>query len=370
MTEEPIEVVYRVRSPAKDLDARVEALLLEQTVELPREALRTAFARERMVGRVLGTREEGPGSFLVTLAQPAISAGGDPAQLLNVLFGNCSLQPDIELVDVRLPASFAKFLGGPRFGIPGIRKLLGVTGRALTASVVKPVGLSVPEAASLCRTLASSGLDIVKDDHGHADHPFCPFEERVRACLGATELAAKETGRRALYVPNLTGTPRTVMQEARIARNLGVQAVMVSPMLLGLPFLCELAGELGMPILAHPAFGGSVRISPEALLGKLFPQFGADAVIFPSYGGRFSYSRDECGAVARALRSPGPGAPPVFPVPAGGMKVENARGVLGFYGADTILLVGGSLLGSPDEATLLDRARRFVEAVHAFPTTP
>jgi ribulose-bisphosphate carboxylase large chain len=367
MDPDTIEVVYRVRSAASALAARVEALLLEQTVELPRSALRTAFVRERLVGRVAGMDEVGPGEFRVTLAQPAIAAADDPAQLLNVLFGNCSLQADVELVDLRLPPSLVARLGGPRFGIAGIRRLTGVQGRALAASVLKPVGLTVPEAASLCRTLALSGLDIIKDDHGLADHAFCPFAERVKACLSATAEAAKVTGRRATYVPNLIGPPGTVMHQAWRAKQLGAQAVMISPMLLGLPFLSEIAGEIAMPVFAHPAFGGSLRIAPPALLGKLFPLYGADAVIYPNFGGRFSYSRDECAGIAGALRAPGTAAAPAFPVPAGGMRVEDMAPVLEFYGADTVLLVGGSLLDSPGEEALLSRSREFVAAVHAFP---
>jgi ribulose-bisphosphate carboxylase large chain len=370
MTDDSITAVYRVRARESDLPSRLESLLLEQTVELPRSALRPAFARKPLVGRVVGATQIGPDLYRATLAQPALAAGNDPAQLLNVLFGNCSLQPDIELEDVGLPAGLAATLGGPRFGVAGIRSALGIHGRVLTASVLKPVGLSVAEAAALCRTLAQSGLDIIKDDHGLADHPFCPFAERVEACLGATEEAARETGGRAVYVPNLIGTPQRVMAQASTARRLGARAVMVSPMLLGLPFLNELAAGLGIPILAHPSFAGSLRISAPALLGKLFPFFGADAVIYPNYGGRFSYSRDECASIARALREPDAAVKPAFPVPAGGIKFENIGEVLGFYGADAILLLGGSLLDCPDHATLLSRARQFVAAAHRAPHPP
>jgi len=363
-------VVYRVRTTQEALAARTEALLLEQTVELPRAALRSTFARERLVGRVLGTLEVGPGDYRVTLAQPELAVAGDPAQLLNVLFGNCSLQPDVLLEDLRLPPGLVTILGGPRFGIAGIRRLLGIQGRALTCSVLKPVGLSVAETGSLCRTLASSGLDIVKDDHGQADPSFCPFGARVRACLDATLDAAQGTGRRTLYVPNVTGTPKTVAEQVRVARDLGVQAIMVSPMLIGLPLLAELAGGIGMPILAHPAFGGSLRISPQALLGRLFPLFGADAVIYPNFGGRFSFSRDECGAIAGALRAPQGPTLPAFPVPAGGMRMENLQEVLGFYGRDTVLLVGGSLLDAPDAATLSARSRQLVEAAASHSYRP
>ena len=71
------------------------------------------------------------------------------------------------------------------------------------------MGLGPAELAELCRTFARAGLDIVKDDHGLADHPFCPFEARVEKCLRAAEDAARDTGRLTLYVPNLIGTPDT-----------------------------------------------------------------------------------------------------------------------------------------------------------------
>jgi ribulose-bisphosphate carboxylase large chain len=366
MLEDPIQVVYRLRTSSAGLDSRVEALLLEQTVELPRAALRSAFVRENLVGRVVATEEVGRDEFRVTFAQPAAAAADDPAQLLNVLFGNCSLQPDVELEDLRLPAALARMLGGPRHGIAGLRRLTGVQGRSLTASVLKPVGLSVPEMAALCHTLSLAGLDVVKDDHGLADHAFNAFTDRVRACLDATAEAAQATGRRTLYVPNLIGSPSTVRQRAKEARALGVGAVMVSPMLLGLPFFNELVRDLGMPVLAHPAFGGSLRIAPVALLGKLFPLYGADAVIFPNAGGRFSYNRKICSGIAAALRAPQAGSAPALPVPAGGIRTENLPAVLEAFGADSMLLVGGSLLESPDLPSLLSKSRQFVASVHAY----
>ncbi len=365
MPQDEIEVAYRLRTPASGLTARIEALLLEQTVELPRSALRSAFVREHFVGRLIEAAPTGPDEFRVRLAQPTEAAAGDPAQLLNVLFGNCSLQRDVELLDLKVPPALARRLGGPRFGAEGWRRLTGVRGRPLAASALKPIGLSAAEAGELCRTLALAGMDVVKDDHGMADHTHLRFSERVRVCLAATAEAAQITGRRTLYVPNLIGTPEAVRRQAREARDLGAGAVMVSPMLLGLPFFNELARDLGQPLLAHPAFGGAQRIDPAALLGKLFPLFGADAVIFPNSGGRFSYGPELCLEIAHALRTPDHGAPAALPVPAGGVKVENTAAVLGAFGPETMLLVGGSLLDTPDLETLLTRGRQFVAAVHA-----
>lgn len=368
MTAEGIEVVYRVRACESQIEARVDGILLEQTVEVPRRALTDPFVLRTTVGRVLSIEVETGGTHLATLEQPTATAAGDPAQLLNVLFGNSSLQSDVELVDVRLPPALAAALGGPRFGLAGLRSLTGVEGRALTCSTVKPMGLPPAALATLCRTLALAGLDMIKDDHGLADHAFCPFRERVRACLDATASAAEETGRRATYVPNLMGTPATVLEQAQIAAELGAQAVMVTPMLLGLPFLAELAQRLGMPILGHPALGGATRIAPRALFGVLFPAYGADAVIFTSFGTRFTYAREECAALAAELRAPRAPIRPALPVPAGGIEVERVEEILDFYGPDTMLLVGGSVLEAGDR--LPARARELVERVRAHASVP
>src|SRR5580704_7651700 len=154
MPPDEIEVTYRLRTPSAQLETRIEALLLEQTVELPRSALRSAFVRERFVGRMIDAAATGADEFRVRLGQPADAAAGDPAQLINVLFGNCSLQGDVELLDVRVPPALARRLGGPRFGAEGWRRLTGVRGRPLAASALKPIGLSAAEAGELCRTLA------------------------------------------------------------------------------------------------------------------------------------------------------------------------------------------------------------------------
>jgi len=366
MSGAAIEIVYRVRASAAALERRAEALLLEQTVELPRSALRWEFVRSAIVGRVTATARIAEGQYRVTIEQPEVTAGPDPAQLLNVIFGNSSLQPDVELEDVRLPDGLARMLGGPRFGIAGLRKAAGVHGRALTATALKPMGLSAAQMGGMCRAFALGGIDLIKDDHGLADHPFCPFGERVRACLAATEDAAQSTGRRALYAPNLIGTPSAVLRQAEEARRLGARAVVLSPMVLGLPFVSELACGLGMAVLAHPAFVGGQGIAPEVLLGTLFPLYGADAVIYPNAGGRFRYSRETCAAIAHALRNPRHPVLPAMPVPAGGIKPARVNEVLEAHGADTMLLMGGGLI-EPAEETLVARCRQFAESVQDFP---
>ena len=359
--DDMLRVTYLVRAAAADIVARAETLMLEQAVELPRaEAARDPWVAAHILGEVESIDPAGDGTHRVTIAQPLVTAGRDPAQLLNVLYGNSSLQPDVVLADVDLPLSAFDWLPGPRVGMAGLRALSGVAGRPLLATALKPMGLRPAQLAALCATFARAGIDLVKDDHGLADHPFCPFEARVEACLRATEDAARDTGRLALYVPNLIGSPERVRRQLEFARRAGVRAVMLSPMITGLPTVAELAALAdGLPIVAHPAFGGVLRALEPVLFGKLFRWFGADAVIFPHAGGRFSYSLETCAALAAELRRPHPRVLASFPAPAGGIKVERIGEALDCYGPDCVLLVGGSLYAAGD--ALSERTRELVD---------
>src|SRR6476659_7989367 len=349
-SEEMLRVTYLVRAAPEDIAARAEALMLEQTVELPRAtAGRDPWVAAHILGTVEAIRPAGDDLHRVTITQPLATAAGDPAQLLNVLFGNSSLQPDVVLADVELPESAFAWLPGPRAGSAGLRELAGVTGRPLLGTALKPMGLRPDRLAALCGLFARAGMDLVKDDHGLADHPFCPFEARVEACLRAVEDAGRETGRGVIYVPNLIGTPDRIARQLEFARAAGARAAMISPMISGLPLLAQLASQPdGLPLFAHPAFGGVLRADPPALFGKLFRWFGADAVIFPHAGGRVSYSETTCHAIAGALRAPHARARPAFPVAAGGIRVERVADLIGFYGVECVLLIGGSLYEAGD----------------------
>jgi ribulose-bisphosphate carboxylase large chain len=362
-SDESLRVTYLVRAAAGEIATRAETLMLEQTVELPRAtAGRDAWVAGHILGSVEAIRPVGDDLHRVTIAQPLATVGGDPAQLLNVLFGNSSLQPDVVLADVELPEAAFAWLPGPRAGIAGLRELTGVTGRPLLATALKPMGLRPDRLAALCGLFARAGMDLIKDDHGLADQPFCPFEARVEACLRAAEDAARETGRGAVYVPSLVGTPDRVARQLDFARAAGARVALVSPMVIGLPMLAQLAAQAdGLPLFAHPSFGGVLRAEPPALFGKLFRWFGADAVIYPHAGGRFSYSRETCGAIAAALRAEHPCVRPALPAPAGGIKVERVGELLEFYGPDAILLIGGSLYEGGE--ALFERTRSLVERV-------
>jgi ribulose-bisphosphate carboxylase large chain len=359
---ELLRVRYRLAGSAAAAEARAEEIAREQTVEVPRAALRDAKLVERIVGRVEAIEADERGAR-ITIAYPVATTALDPAQLLNVVFGMSSLQADVECVGIEPPPSLCAALGGPRFGIEGLRKATGVHERPLSCTAVKPMGLGPEALAAMLRVFARAGLDVVKDDQGLADHAFCPFEPRVRACLAAVEEVAQETGRRTLYAPNLIGAPETLFAQLRLAEDLGARAVMASPLLVGLPAFAELCRRSSVPVLAHPSFGGAQRFGADALFGTLYRLYGADAVIFVGYVGRYGTPRATCRALADNLRGPLHGLRPALPVPGGGITLETIPEVLAFYGRDTMLLVGGDLLLAKDDAELLARSRAFAQAL-------
>ena len=125
--------------------------------------------------------------FEVVLGLAPATTGNEPSQLVNMLFGNCSLQPEVELIDVEFPEGYAKAFPGPRFGIDGIRRLPARTAAPLTCTALKPQGSTVEHLARLARTFALAGIDVIKDDHGLANQAFSPFAERVPAVQRAVD---------------------------------------------------------------------------------------------------------------------------------------------------------------------------------------
>src|SRR5258708_12839705 len=122
---ERILATYRIAASESESRARAEALAAEQSVEMPVAAIRDERVLREVVARVESIRPHA-GDFEAVLGIAPATTGNEASQLLNVLFGNCSLQPEVELVDVAFPAGYEKAFPGPRFGIAGIRTLAGL----------------------------------------------------------------------------------------------------------------------------------------------------------------------------------------------------------------------------------------------------
>lgn len=407
------------------------AIAREQTVEVPPGVGGDAL-QARVIGKVLGVAPEEPGGgppvglraapagpipvrrqnaglipaprqdagrFHVRIGYPLEATGTELTQILNVVYGNVSLMGGVRVVDLDLSPAVLDALPGPRFGVRGIRTLVGAATRPMVCAAIKPLGLSPAELAGLADTFARAGVDFVKDDHGLAEQPAAPFAERMGVVADAVAEANAATGGRTQYLPNVTGALDTLEERLDGVVAAGLTGVLISPGLAGMDavrWIAECPRELA--VMAHPAFaqtapGRGEGIAPEMLLGIIYRVAGADMVIYPNVGGRFRWTEDVCLAINRRLRQPlgltrgrpgrtrgrssqpaavqaAPAAvqatfrrPPgqirrALPTPAGGMMVADAADCFARYGPDTVLLIGGSLLMQKD---LEGAARRLVE---------
>ncbi len=349
--------VYRVRSDAADIQARAQGIAVEQSVEMPLAAIDDPAVLSDIVGTVVSIQQVDDRLFDVRIALASDTVGDDAGQCMNMLFGNTSLQDDTILLDADVPATF----GGVRQGLAALRSRLGVAARAFAGSALKPQGMPVARLAALAERFAMGGLDFIKDDHGLADQRYSPFAERVPAIAEAVARATRSTGHPTRYIPSLSGDLDAMRAQLRLAQACGLDCAMLAPAIAGFATLRTLADAFpDFVLFAHPALGGAARIAPDLLIGKLFPAFGAGGAIFPTYGGRFGYSQDTCQRLAGNAR-----ANDSLPIPAGGMTLARTAEILDFYGADTMLLIGGNLLMARER--IPEESARFARAVADHP---
>lgn len=360
-------VTYRLQGSERDAWIGARAIAREQTVEFPEHLIPTEAIRDQVMGRVEDLSPLGADTWAATLTFADETTGGELPQLLNVLFGNISLWPGVRLERLQLSGAMLSRFAGPRFGRSGLRRLLGVENRALLCTALKPMGLSARELAHLAYQFAAGGIDLIKDDHGLANQPFAAWQDRVEACAAAVQRANEQTGGHARYLASVTAPADQVAERAHAARRLGAGGLLIIPGLVGWDTMRSLADDesLALPIMSHPAWLGSLVANPGhgiahgVLFGQLMRLAGADAVIYPNYGGRFSFSPDECRDIVRGTERAMGLLKAAFPTPGGGMTLDRVPEMVAAYGPEVILLIGGGLFAEgPD---LQAASRRFLE---------
>lgn len=369
LSGERFQVIYRLKGSEKEARSKAEDICIEQTIEFPADLVKGGDIRDHIFGRIESFQPLEANCWEAVISYAIEITGFELTQLVNAMFGNFSLKPGVRVERLELPGSLLKHFKGPRFGITGVRDLLGVPERPLFCTALKPMGLSCQDLAELAYQFALGGVDMIKDDHGLADQPFSPFKERVQRCAEAVERAIRETGKKCLYVPNLSAPADQILDKALLAKENNVGALMVAPGLVGLDTMRMLADDdrIALPIISHPAFQGTFTAHPDngvshyTIFGQLPRLAGADASIFPNYGGRFSFSIEECQSIVRGATVQMHHIKPIFSAPGGGMNLERIPEMIKTYGRDVIFLIGGALhkLG-PD---LIENCRRYMEVV-------
>lgn len=375
---------YRCYDEKADFDKKAQGIAVGLTVgswtDLP-EAKKAAM--EKHLGRVVqvDVHEPGPGESAseryadIKIAYPDANFSRDIPALLVTVFGKLSMDGRIKLVDLAFSDRFLSAFPGPKFGMEGVRQLLGVHDRPLLMSIFKSViGHDLAALREQFYSQAAGGVDLIKDDEILFENPLTPLEKRVEACLEAARQAESETGQKLLYATNLTGPTFGLLDQARKAIGAGANALLFNVLAYGFDALAELARhpDVTVPIMAHPALAGAYYPSPyhgiaaNVLLGKLMRLAGADLVLFPSPYGSVVMPRDENMAIKDALLTSDPqaytfagfgggaagasGAVPLkasFPVPSAGIHPGLVPLILRDFGRDVVVNAGGGVHGHP-----------------------
>ncbi len=354
LSGERFTVTYLLDADPEEARSRASDIAVEQTIEFPADLVDDGDIRTRLIGQIESIIQRTPAQAEVVISYAWETSAGELTQLLNVIYGNISIQQGIKVLDFNLPALADETFPGPAFGVAGLRIRHGAPDRPLQrpliASALKPMGLSASELAGMACEMALGGVDIIKDDHGLSNQAFSPFEERVLRCCDAVRKANEETGGKTAYYPNITAPAHELIGRAAFAEQAGAGGLLFAPGLAGWDTVNWLRAEgITLPVMAHPTFQGTyvlhdnIGLSHAVQYGKLARLCGADSSVFPNYGGRFSFSKEDCRSIRSGCEQDFNTFKPIFPAPGGGMKLERIQELVSFYGRDVILLVGGDL---------------------------
>jgi len=294
--------------------------------------------------------------WFVQVAYPEVNIGEQIPMLLTTVVGNISMAGEIKLVDIRLPKKYVAGFKGPKFGIEGIRKILGVKERPLLNNMIKPcTGYRLEVGAELFRKAALGGCDIVKDDELIADASFNSALGRVKRYMEIERQVYEEKGEHTLYTVNITDRIPKVFENAKRAVELGCNALMINYLAVGFPVMQALAEDpdIKVPILAHMDVAGAMYMSPwhglssHLVLGKLPRLAGADIVVIPAPYGKAPVIDYKFRNVARNLSFPLYHLKPAFPMASGGITPSMVPTVMAALGNDIVIGSGGGIHAHP-----------------------
>jgi len=375
-----------------DIVKKISSIGIEQTtgtwLPVPEE---TPEVREKYVAKVVGIYEVPANEYEVPknqdfrqwvfqLAFPAVNFGPQIPMLLSTIIGNISMSGPLKLLDIKFPPEFLNGFKGPKFGVEGVRDILGVYDRPLLNNMIKPCTGYTPEVG--CKLFARAvegGVDIVKDDELIADPPFNPRNQRIRLYMEIIRKHYEETGHKVLYTPNITDGAGKVLDNARQAIDAGANALMINYLTVGISAMQALAEDpdINVPIMAHLDFAGTMYESPVSglssylILGKLARLAGADMVVYPSPFGKFPFLRERYLQIGAHLNNPWGSFKRVFPMPGGGVMPNCVHAIYNDLGPDSIMGCGGAIHGHPMGPVAGAKAMRQVidAAVAGIPIT-
>jgi len=378
---------YLLQGPAEeDMLSRMAAIATEQTVGSGIYHMeKFKYLADQYGGRLIGffsvpdhesrssQNDQSWKTYVARVAFPVENTGYQIPMLLTMAMGDVSFSGMIKLLDLDLGSAFINAFQGPKFGLEGIRGLLGNPKRALVCTILKPcIGIDAKAAGDLFYQHALGGADMVKDDELMVYHGDMKVEDRVKACISAEKRAFEETGEHTIYWVSITDTPDNMREKAKRAIDAGANGLMMTPLTTGFSSMQMLAEDknIQIPLFAHPAILGATSWSPNfgiaehILIGKLTRLAGADMNAIPVPYGRFTHLREQFIRLLKIARSPMQHIKPMLTQSGGGLNPVNTRNVLEDLGNDIVLVGGGSVQKHP--MGISAGLRAFRQAIDAY----
>lgn len=360
-----ITAKYYVESPLGLKSAGI-AIATEESIGTWTEITTTnEWIKSRLPARLFRTEGKGT-SGLVHIAYPMDLFDVETSGIANILsmvagnlFGLTAIT-NVRLVDVEFPRSVVKQYPGPRFGIEGVRKLVGTDKhpRPHLGTIVKPkVGLNPEQTAKVAYEAAVGGVDFIKDDETLMNQKFCPLEDRVSKVMGALDRAKSETGRTVLFAVNVTGAPDKMVKLAETAMDNGANTIMLDIVILGLPTVeWFLKGyDFNVPIHMHRAMHAAFTRNPRhgisfLPIAKIARMLGGDQLHTGSGAGKMGSEEErahDLGQILSFLKADWFGKRKTFPVASGGIHPGFVPANFKAMGVDCVINAGGGIHGHP-----------------------
>lgn len=355
---------YYIKDVKEDSDfidhlSQVKRLVLEgSTSSWVQVEEDTPELREKLTSKLIGYYEvPAPAGTKKAVIQIAFPIGhwdvevNIPMLLLSIAGNYTAFPTNIRLVDLYIPKKVAEQFQGPKFGISGVRELLGVEERPLHLHIIKPkMGMTPKETADQVYETGSGGADLCKDDEMLSELSYCTMEDRLKAVAETIDRLEQEQGHKMLYMLSITDEVDKVQEKARWAVDNGASGLLLAYSA-GLSTLRVLAEDpaIDVPILLHVSH--MLAMLPHInfpVLSKLCRLCGADMMLSPSIWSSIPVaSPEESYRNAQIMQAPFYHIKRTWPMPAAGMHPGLAEVLLQEYGPDIIIPAGGGTLGHP-----------------------
>ena len=314
--------------------------------------------------------------YIAQVAFPASNIESQIPMLLTACLGNISMGGKIKLIDLRMPKVLLDGFQGPKFGIDGVYKALGIPKnkrRPLLNNMIKPCsGYPLDVGTDLFYKAALGGCDVVKDDELIADMAYNGVMQRVKAYMKMEKRVFEETGEHTLYTVNITDRLPKMLDMARAVADAGGNALMVNYLAVGPEAMRSIAEDnsVNLPILGHMDCAGAYYMAPEhgvsswIMLGKLPRLCGADFLVVPfALGGKAPYLPERFRQTTMCLTYKFGDLKPTMPMPSGGITPVNVPDIVRELGNEVMIGSGGGIHAHPDGSAA--GARAFRESIDA-----